>query len=69
LPEAYYPENYGMSFGWTSSNPEVVTVMPNGYLTALKEGTATITVTLYRSTWLEDKDTQFTDSCVVTVTK
>ena len=69
LPEAYYPENYGMSFGWTSSNPEVVTVMPNGYLTALKEGTATITVTLYRSIWLKDKDTQFTDSCVVTVTK
>lgn len=67
LPEAYYPENYGMGFSWKSSNPEVVTVLSNGYLTALKEGTAIITVILERSTWLKDKSTSFSDSCVVTV--
>lgn len=47
------------SLVWTSSNEAVATVDENGFVTGIKEGTATITVTT--------ADGSFTDSCEVTV--
>jgi uncharacterized protein YjdB len=67
LPSIHYPDHYGMGLMWTSSNPEIAKV-EGGTITALKEGTATITVTLTRSAY-KNPDAVFTDSCVVTVTK
>ena len=56
------PENANdKSLTWTSSNEGVVTVDENGNITALKEGTATITVTT--------KDGGYTATCTVTVSK
>ena len=49
------------SVTWKSSNSAVATVDANGNVKALKEGTATITVTT--------KDGKYTASCTVTVTK
>ena len=46
---------------WKSSNPDVVSVDANGNIKALKEGSATITVTT--------KDGNYTATCTVTVSK
>lgn len=46
---------------WSSSNPMTVSVDENGKITALNEGTATITV--------KTEDGGFTSTCTVTVTK
>ena len=46
LTVRYYPENpNNKSVVWTSSNPEVATVSPNGLVTRLKVGSADITAT------------------------
>lgn len=49
------------SLTWTSDNEEVATVDDNGKVTAVSEGTATITVT--------SKDGEIKDTCEVTVTE
>jgi len=56
------PENAGnKNVTWTSTNSFVATVMPNGLVTALTEGTATIVVTT--------QDGAKSASCVVKVTR
>lgn len=60
LKASVTPENAtDKSVSWHSSNPAVAAVDANGKVTALSNGTATITVTT--------TDGGFTDSCVVTV--
>ena len=57
-----FPDNASnKSVTWTSSNPLVATVLPNGLVTALSEGTATVIVTT--------QDGNKSDNCVVKVTK
>lgn len=55
--EPYAAPNKSVTY--TVSDPSVVTVSPTGKVTALKSGTATVTVTTV--------DGGFTDTCVITV--
>lgn len=48
---------------WSSSDEEVLTINSNGLITALKAGTATVTVTTAIS-----EDTEITATCLITVT-
>lgn len=62
LTEAVRPVNAGdKSVSWASSDTSIVTVNSEGLVTAIAEGTATITVTT--------TDGGFTDTCAVTVTE
>lgn len=45
LEKIFAPDNATDNFIWTSSNPKVISVTNNGFITALKNGTATIKVT------------------------
>lgn len=66
LTPKVYPDNAsteGITYTWTSSNPEVVSVDTNGKLTAIKAGVATITA----KTTVNGKELSAT--CVVSVVK
>ncbi len=54
------PEEADQSVTWESSDPDVASVDENGTVTAISEGTATITAT-------SDADESLSDSCVITV--
>ncbi len=58
------PANYENGVTWTSNDTSVLTIDENGIVTALKEGTATVTAT---STATDDQGNPATASCTITV--